>query len=303
MRLRAIVAMTSGWCLFTSVGMSTLVSGQTPVKLNSTPTPQLEPFIQISPRFFSGARPEDEAGFVAVAALGVKTIVSVDGARPDVESAKARGLRYVHIPFGYDGIDRDAQQLLAQLVRQCEPPFYIHCHHGKHRGPAGAAIACMAAGELSQAAALELMRIAGTDPKYGGLWRAVRTFRRSEDPTPLPELTEVAPTTPLVRAMVQLQRARDGIDRKRAQSESSGDSDQSRSWEELTASLEEGFRESLRATRGDPRGDDFLASMTAAHQSAIAFGRSVPIEGDVAKTLAWDAVSNSCSSCHSDHRD
>jgi hypothetical protein len=35
----------------------------------------------------------------------VKTIVSVDGGKPDVETARKHGIRYVHLPIGYDATD------------------------------------------------------------------------------------------------------------------------------------------------------------------------------------------------------
>jgi hypothetical protein len=35
-----------------------------------------------------------------------QTIISVDGARPNVDAAKKEGLSYVHIPIGYNGVPR-----------------------------------------------------------------------------------------------------------------------------------------------------------------------------------------------------
>src|SRR5688572_7297898 len=45
---------------------------------------------------YSGAVPEGAEGFETLAAMGVRTILSVDGAAPEVEEAKRHGLRYVH---------------------------------------------------------------------------------------------------------------------------------------------------------------------------------------------------------------
>src|SRR5262245_19124190 len=47
-------------------------------------------------RIYSGSQPEGNEAFAAIAKLGVKTIVSVDGSKPDVEAARNYGLRYVH---------------------------------------------------------------------------------------------------------------------------------------------------------------------------------------------------------------
>src|SRR6185436_18479563 len=51
---------------------------------------------------FSGSAPEGESAFTALAKLGVKTIITVDGAKPEVEMARKHGFRYVHLPHGYD---------------------------------------------------------------------------------------------------------------------------------------------------------------------------------------------------------
>src|SRR5688572_11354389 len=64
----------------------------------------LDNFYQITAQIYSGATPGDDSAFADLAARGIKTIISVDGASPDVEAAKKFGLRYVHLPMGYDGI-------------------------------------------------------------------------------------------------------------------------------------------------------------------------------------------------------
>jgi protein tyrosine phosphatase (PTP) superfamily phosphohydrolase (DUF442 family) len=89
----------------------------------------------ITDKFYSGSCPEGEAGFGSLRALGVRTVISVDGARPDVELARKHGLRYVHLPIGYDGVPRQQALRIARAVRDLPGPVYLHCHHGKHRGP------------------------------------------------------------------------------------------------------------------------------------------------------------------------
>ena len=59
---------------------------------------------RLSEHLTCGAQPESDDDFAALAAAGIRVIVSVDGAAPDVAAAKRHGLRYVHAPFGYDGI-------------------------------------------------------------------------------------------------------------------------------------------------------------------------------------------------------
>lgn len=55
----------------------------------------------------SGGAVEGDLAFETIASLGVKTIVSVDGAIPDIEAAKKQDLRYVHLPVTYWGIDEE----------------------------------------------------------------------------------------------------------------------------------------------------------------------------------------------------
>ena len=103
---------------------------------------------RVTEKMISGGQPDGEAGFRELRDLGVKTIVSVDGAKPDVELAKKYGLRYVHLPHGYDGISDVRLKELAKAVRDLPGTIYIHCHHGKHRSPAAAAAACVVVGTV-----------------------------------------------------------------------------------------------------------------------------------------------------------
>ena len=59
---------------------------------------------------------------------------------------------------------------LAKAVRDLDGPIYIHCHHGKHRSPAGAAVACVAAGSIAPENALGILQAAGTSKEYRGLY-------------------------------------------------------------------------------------------------------------------------------------
>ena len=76
--------------------------------------PGIHNAFRVTDRILSGSQPEGDAAFAELARLGVKTIVSVDGAKPDVASARKNGMRYIHLPFGYDGIPAER---IAQLTR------------------------------------------------------------------------------------------------------------------------------------------------------------------------------------------
>ncbi|MGE3309845.1 MAG: hypothetical protein AB7O66_07740 [Limisphaerales bacterium] len=170
----------------------------------SIPSPGLERLFRISPRVYSGSSPSTEADFAQIRSLGVTTIVSVDGARPDVERARGHGLRYAHLPIGYDGIPMERQAQLVKSVSDESAVIYVHCHHGQHRGPAAAAVLCLATDGWSKDDALSWLERAGTSTNYPGLFRSLAEFRSVDAATlaKVPPLPEIAPTTALVDSMV-----------------------------------------------------------------------------------------------------
>ena len=53
----------------------------------------------------------------------MRTVISVDGARPDVVRAHSFGLRYVHLPIGYDGVPREQALRIARATDpDLDPP-------------------------------------------------------------------------------------------------------------------------------------------------------------------------------------
>src|SRR5262249_41353434 len=133
-------------------------------------TPGIENAFRLSARLYSGGEPQGEGAFQALKALGVKTVISVDGARPDVETAHRYGIRYVPLPVSYDGIPREQALRIVQAARTLPGPVFVHCHHGKHRGPAAAALCGLVMEGWTRGQALEWMNLAGTSPDYRGLF-------------------------------------------------------------------------------------------------------------------------------------
>jgi hypothetical protein len=128
---------------------------------------------------YSGSYPEGDAGFQSLKNLGIQTIISVDGALPDVERARRYDLRYVHIPVGYDGIPFVQAFKIAKAIRDLPGPYYVHCHRGVHRGPTAAALAHLCLDPTCTVdAVIAEMRRAGADPHYQGLYASPRRFRR-----------------------------------------------------------------------------------------------------------------------------
>ncbi|MEZ5975222.1 MAG: hypothetical protein R3E96_10385 [Planctomycetota bacterium] len=108
----------------------------------ATPTeyPGLHNVFWLGKHIVSGSEPHGDVALDKLAELGVKTILSVDGKAPDAAGATARGMRYVHIPIEYSGMTDEEEAEIAKTFRELPGPFYVHCFHGKHRGPTAAAI-------------------------------------------------------------------------------------------------------------------------------------------------------------------
>jgi protein tyrosine phosphatase (PTP) superfamily phosphohydrolase (DUF442 family) len=144
--------------------------------------PGLDHVYHLSEQIISGAEPADAGALAQLAEWGVRTVVSVDGKVPDVAETEALGMRYVHIPIQYAGISEDEILKFAKTFRELEPPFYVHCFHGKHRGPAAAAIGRVVLDGLERERAIaEMRQWASTSGKYEGLYSAVAA---AELPTP-----------------------------------------------------------------------------------------------------------------------
>ncbi len=169
---------------------------------------------RLNDRVISGGLPDGEEAFAELRDLGVHTVISVDGARPDVAAAKKYGLRYVHLPHGYDGIPDDRLLELAKAVQDLPGPVYIHCHHGKHRSPAAAAAACVSLGLFSNDDALAILKTAGTSPNYRGLYDTVASARRA-NPAVLAGLPanfrETVDVPPMAEAMIAIEHIHDRL--------------------------------------------------------------------------------------------
>lgn len=136
--------------------------------------PGLHNVFHLSRHIISGGEPEGEEAFERLAGMGVKTILSVDGKVPDGEAAARHGMRYVHVPIHYSGISEDEMLRIAKTFRETEGPFYVHCYHGKHRGPAAAAVGRLVLdGAPRERALAEMRQWCGTASKYEGLYRTL----------------------------------------------------------------------------------------------------------------------------------
>jgi protein tyrosine phosphatase (PTP) superfamily phosphohydrolase (DUF442 family) len=266
--------------------------------------PHLHNLLQVTGRIYSGGEPKDDEAFAELAKLGVKTVVSVDGAKPNVDLAQQHGLQYVHIPVGYDGVSGDAGKSLASLVKNAEGPFYIHCHHGRHRGPAATAVACIADRGADGQAALAILEKAGTSKGYGGLWRDVEAYTPPPAGEQLPELVSVAEVGSMAAAMSQIDRASDNLKLcEAAQWQTPADHPDVAPPQEALL-LKEGFHETARQlAENNDYGEQFLAWIKVAEQSAAKLEAALNGGDMQAAGAAMAEVQAQCKRCHNEYRD
>jgi protein tyrosine phosphatase (PTP) superfamily phosphohydrolase (DUF442 family) len=255
---------------------------------------------------FSGNSPETDAAFAEIARLGVKTIISVDGGRPEVELARKHGLRYIHLPIGYDGVPTNRQVELVQAALSSPGPLYVHCHHGMHRGPAAVAVICEGTAGWTTNQALAWLKEAGTAADYAGLYRSVREFRRPDVAAlaRVVELPEVAKTPALVEAMVAIDAEFDRL--KAAQKTGwQGIPNQPDMVPAHTATiLWEHFRELLRTDDTANHPVDYHSKLTAAANAADRL-RSLLREAPApaaARESAFQDLGQACVACHRRYR-
>jgi protein tyrosine phosphatase (PTP) superfamily phosphohydrolase (DUF442 family) len=142
----------------------------------STPQEEhgLHNVFSLSGNIISGSEPHGEEAFKELDKLGIKTILSVDGKVPDQQLADKYGMTYVHVPIQYKGISDDEMMKLAKTFREQEGPFYVHCFHGKHRGPAAAEVGRVVLDGIPRDQAVaEMRQWCGTAQSYEGLYRVI----------------------------------------------------------------------------------------------------------------------------------
>ncbi|MEZ5978375.1 MAG: hypothetical protein R3F34_09165 [Planctomycetota bacterium] len=171
---------------------------------------------RLSDTIITGSEPHGEAAIERLSQWGVKTILSVDGKAPDAETAAKYGIRYVHVPIQYKGMTPEQEMEIVKTFRELEGPFYVHCFHGKHRGPAGAALGRLVLDGVSREQALaEMRQWCGTSSKYSGLYWSVAS---AELPTEAEsrayrfDFHSAAPLEGIGGAMVPISRAFENVD-------------------------------------------------------------------------------------------
>ena len=169
--------------------------------------PGLHQVVAYAEGLYSGSAPDDAEGYRTLKALGIRTIISVDGAIPDVATAKSLGMRYVHLPIGYNGMDHQRTLEIARAVRDLPGPTYIHCHHGKHRSAGATAAAAVTLGKGTKEAMLDRMKVSGTAANYTGLFKCVQVATiasQAELDKASNQFPETWKTHGLIKSMVEM---------------------------------------------------------------------------------------------------
>lgn len=270
----------------------------------------VENAFRVTDRILSGSQPESQQSFAALAEMGVTTIVSVDGGKPDVEEARKHGLRYIHLPFGYDAVPNERALQLARAARVRESDhgkIYVHCHHGKHRGPAAVAAMCRATANWTTETAEKWMHQAGTSTDYPGLYESIRTWQPFTEAQldQVSELPEIAETGALVDAMVAIDQHNDALKAIRKAEWTTPNDHPDLTPSNSATLLWESFRETARLSLNEEptRSDDYLQRLATAEQAANTLREALKAEEPRTRIEStFQAVQKSCVSCHDHYR-
>jgi hypothetical protein len=271
----------------------------------------IENFYALGKSVFSGSTPDGDAGFATLQRLGIKTLLSVDGATPQSELAAKYGLHYVHVPIGYDGISVSNALVIVKAAQTLPGPIFVHCHHGLHRGPTAAAIVCESLSGWTPEQAEVWLHAAGTATNYPGLYRTVREFRAPTEvelrhaPT---NFTSHARTSDFVNTMVLVDEHFEVLKAfQKAGFKPVPDHPDATPVNESLI-LYELFREAHRTKQGVERGEKFLTELSKAELSASDLHAHLKQQGtgptskSQAVEAAFQNINKSCISCHKTYR-
>lgn len=278
------------------------------VRIQKLNHPDLENLHQIHSGLYCGGSPHNEAGWQKLRQLGIQTIISVDGARPDVEAAEAAGLRYVHVPLNYRDVPLEQLRLLAAAQR-LPGPIYLHCHHGKHRGPAAALAVSQALGaNLPGERVREILKSLGTGAQYQGLYAAAAQAPML-DPQQIPptdRLVAVAEVPDFITRMVAIDTAWDELLKLSRQNWKRDDGTALIASDPLWNDLIEESREAARLLDADPFAAPELQSwmhrLVGDLEALRKAASDAPAGPPAAAADMLKAIEKSCANCHAKYR-
>ncbi len=273
--------------------------------------PGLHHVYRLSDDIVSGAEPHNEEAFQVLHDMGIRTILSVDGKTPDAELAARYGMKYVHVPIQYRGITDDELTKISKTFREQPGPFYVHCFHGQHRGPAAAAVGRLVLdGAPRDRAIAEMRQWCGTSSKYEGLYETIAVGAIPEaDATQAFDWDFPAAQTfeGFRSAMVELSRADDNLKYLSKREWRAGEEHPDADALNEAARLATVFRATAELDDVAERPEDFRAMMLEAVQTADALRDTVRAwrEGRAERAdvdAAYGRVRANCSACHEPYR-
>jgi protein tyrosine phosphatase (PTP) superfamily phosphohydrolase (DUF442 family) len=270
------------------------------------PVRHLDHVIRATTNIISGGSPQGENAFAEIARFGVKTIISVDGSKPDAETARKHGLRYIHLPLGYDGVPAHRVAELIKAVQSTDRPIYVHCHRGHHRGPTAVALMCEAAAGWTTNQAVGWLKQAGTSTDYPGLYRSVLQFQSPslETLSQISELPEITKTSSLVQAMVQIGSQFDQLRSAQQTGWPRAESGAEPTTVQAAILLWECLRELSRTQESAAHPSDYRLKLKSAVSSAGELRELLRATGSKTRTLdgVFSSIEKSCSACHRRYR-
>ncbi len=272
-------------------------------------TPQVDAIPNLHPltdRLYSGGEPVGQQVYQQLAGLGIQTVISVDAVAPDQALADKYSIRVIHLPIGYDGIDADRAAALTKALVTIDGPIYLHCHHGKHRGPAALAVGAIGAGEITNEQGRDFLVLAGTSKDYPGLWDAVA----DASPMDRQALNDESITLPAAAEVGDFLEVMSSIDRAHEDLWICADNGFVAPPEHpdlAPASLARQIRDGLQALEHDPlvEQEGGLFAMWMEESAALASRVEAEIiAGNTQAAMdALYALGDSCVDCHSKYRD
>lgn len=268
--------------------------------------PDLENVFHLSEQVHSGGEPLGDRAFARLAAWGVRTVISVDGSAPDHGSARAHGMQTVHIPIQYRGLSNQNVTELVKTFRELEGPFYVHCFHGRHRGPAAAAIGRIVLDGASREQVIaEMRQWCGTSPSYEGLFRCVATTAipsgatTAEAPFDFP-----AAATPdnLQSWMASITRSYEYLESRASAGFTSDPAHPDLDPTREARRVSQGFEACLALEEVRSGSPDHLRQMRGALASSKALLAAIEAGDPVRADGALGTLSGNCSACHRAYR-
>ena len=267
-----------------------------PIACQLQETTSLKNVYLLTGKLYSGAEPTDRAAYEELQSMGIRTLISVDAIPPNTSLAAEYNIRVIHLPIGYDGISDQRIKELAFAIQSSSKPVYVHCHQGKHRGPAAICAGALALGIIDHEQADAFMTKAGTSESYTGLWSAVEGVEKLATIEPMP-LSEHTPARTISKTMSKIGKQATVLD-DIVYHGKTAPIDQAQSPAVYAAQIHNLFRTLETSDEAKEYGQEFMDDLEHATQAASNL-ETVLGKNDAGLAMdALDALKNSCSRCH-----